>query len=70
MENTYFRINGGWYLEVGLERYNRDEEFREYVDFFDCYHAHTLTKRLMNQPEILSMMLNKMQLMHEHLEKR
>ena len=69
MENTYFLINGGWYLEVGLERYTLDDEFREYVDFFDLYHAKTLTQRLIDQPDLLSMMLNKMQLMHEHLDK-
>lgn len=69
MTNTYFRINGGWYLEVGLERYNLDEEFQEYVDFFDRYHAHALTQRLLNQPDLLQTMLNKMQRMQEHLDK-
>ena len=69
MKSNYFLINGGWYLEVGLERYNLDDEFREYVDFFDLYHAKTLTQRLLNQPDLLQMMLNKMQLMHEHLDK-
>lgn len=63
--NTYALIDDSWYLVVTQEDYELNEEFRHLVDFYDHYHAKTLQKRLFNQPDLLNMMMSKMDYMYD-----
>ena len=67
--NTYALINDSWYLVVTQEDYELNEEFRHLVDFYDHYHAKTLQKRLFNQPDLLNMMMSKMDYMSDSVAK-
>lgn len=67
--NTYALIEGSWYLVVTQEDYEFNEEFRHLVDFYDHYHAKTLQKRLFNQPDLLNMMMIKMDYMSDSVAK-
>ena len=67
--NTYALINDSWYLVVTQEDYEYNEEFRQLVDFYDHYHAKTLQKRLFNQPDLLNMMMSKMDYMSDSVAK-
>ena len=67
--NTYALINDSWYLVVTQEDYEFNEEFRQLVDFYDHYHAKTLQKRLFNQPDLLNIMMSKMDYMSDSVAK-
>lgn len=67
--NTYALIDGSWYLVVTQEDYELNEEFRHLVDFYDHYHAKTLQKRLFNQPDLLNIMMSKMDYMYDSVVK-
>lgn len=67
--NTYALINDSWYLVVTQEDYELNEEFRHLVDFYDHYHAKTLQKRLFNQPDLLNIMMSKMDYMSDSVAK-
>lgn len=67
--NTYALIDGAWYLVVTQEDYEFNEAFRYLVDFYDHYHAKTLQKRLFNQPDLLNIMMSKMDYMSDLVAK-
>lgn len=67
--NTYALINDSWYLVVTQEDYKFNEEFRHLVDFYDHYHAKTLQKRLFKQPDLLNIMMSKMDYMSDSVAK-
>lgn len=67
--NTYALINDSWYLVVTQEDYEFNEEFRYLVDFYDHYHAKTLQKRLFNRPDLLNIMMSKMDYMPDSVAK-
>ena len=67
--NTYALIDGSWYLVVTQEDYELNEEFQHLVDFYDHYHAKTLQKRLYTQPDLLNMMMSKMDYMSDSVAK-